>query len=65
MNFGMPSGELAPSWFPAYCPNINFLVYDGAVRREPHSLAYVPDCFKTQEMSNEAAQQAMHNIFCP
>ena len=32
-------------------------VYDEAVRKEPRSFAFVPDCFKTEEINNNAVEK--------
>ena len=36
--------------------------YDKAVLTNPEAFFYIPDCFKTQEMCNEAAEKDPYNL---
>ena len=44
-----------------YVPGIQG-VYDEAVRRKPPSLAFVPDCLKTEEMCNETIEKDPYSL---
>ena len=47
-----------------YVPGVRE-AFDEAVYREPHSLEYVPDHFKSQKNAQRgSAEQAKHDIFC-